>query len=355
MAGDGESGEHDRHSRATRRVGSLLLGRFELHELIGVGAFGEVYRAHDRLHPKLALAVKVLSRPSPHALYQFKREFRSLSAWSHPNLVALHELFLDEELAFFTMELVPGVDFLRYVRPLGVLDAKRLLHALRGLVDGVSALHAHGYVHRDLKPSNVLVDADGRVVIVDLGLARLFEPGDADRSEHGFTGTVGYAAPEQLALEQVGPEADWYAIGTMLYEALSGALPYDGSFAEIARQKRGAAAPLARMDGPLEALGPVCQALLAPVPAQRAGAQLLRSALGQPAHAARSSGPALVGRGAELARLRDVFEQVERGASRVVVVEGSSGLGKTTLVEHFLSELRAQHRAIVLAGRCYVN
>lgn len=350
-----ESGESDRRLRAGRRVGTSLLGRFELLELLGVGAFGEVYRARDRENPNTPLALKLLGRPSAHALYQFKREFRALSVWSHPNLVTLHDLFLDGELAFFTMELIPGVDFLRYVRPGGVLDEGRLVRALEGLHQGVSALHAHGYVHRDIKPSNVLVEPNGRVVIVDLGLAQLYGQGEAEGSEVGFTGTVHYAAPEQLVLGRVGPEADWYAVGTLLYEAISGAIPYDAPFAESYTAKLKPPAALPSSSGTLDALNAACLTLLTPDQSTRGGAEVLHSALGRATGPSAPRDSGMVGRVRELEALREIFSHVERGEPAIAVVEGSSGLGKTTLVDSFLHELRTQHRAIVLRGRCYVN
>lgn len=354
--GEAESGESDRRLRAGRRVDTLLLSRFELLELLGVGAFGEVYRARDRENPNTPLALKLLGRRNAQALYQFKREFRALSAWSHPNLVTLYDLFLDGDLAFFTMELVPGVDFLRYVRPGGVLDEQRLVQALDALHQGVSALHAHGYVHRDLKPSNVLIEPNGRVAIVDLGLATLYGQSETQGSEIGFTGTVHYAAPEQLALDQVGPEADWYAVGTMLYEALTGSLPYDAPFAEIYAAKRALPPALPAASGALEALSAACLALLAPDQSARAGAAALRNALGlSDARPAESRDTELVGRREELETLRQIFTQVEHGQPAVALVEGSSGLGKTSLVESFLDELRTNHQAVVLRGRCYVN
>jgi eukaryotic-like serine/threonine-protein kinase len=351
-AGSTESG---RRLRANQLVGSVLVERFELLRLIGVGAFGEVYHARDRQNPNTALALKILRRPSAQALYRFKREFRALGEWSHPNLVALHELFLDDETAFFSMELVAGVDFQSYVRPAGQLDHGRLLTAMRGLSDGVSALHERGRLHRDLKPANVLVESSGRVVIVDLGLATLFGRGGGSGSEAGFVGTVQYAAPEQLALGAVGPETDWYAVGTMLYEALSGALPYDAAFAEQLRQKSRPPAALTLAGDELDPLRRVCMALLQPDRKLRVGAEAVRAACGRSAAPTIVREPPFVGRERELSRLLELFQEVESGAARVALVSAQSGLGKTALVERFLHDLSSEHRATVLRGRCYVN
>jgi serine/threonine protein kinase len=351
-AGSTESG---RRARANHLVGTVLMERFELTKLLGIGAFGEVYQALDRQNPKSAQAVKILRRPSAQALYRFKREFRALGEWSHPNLVSLHELFLDRELAFFSMELVAGVDFHSFVRPGGHLNKERLFTATLGLCEGVSALHDRGRLHRDLKPANVLVEASGRAVIVDLGLATLFGRGAAVGSEAGFIGTVQYAAPEQLAGGAVGPETDWYAVGIMLYEALSGALPYDAAFAEQLRHKSHPPPPLALVGDDLDPLRRVCVELLSPDKRARPAARELRTALGSYARPATVTEPSFVGRERERAQLAELFREVEQGASRVALVSAPSGLGKTALVERFLRDLSAEHRATVLRGRCYVN
>lgn len=351
-AGSTESG---RRARANHLVGTVLLERFELLALLGVGAFGEVYRARDRQNPNTPLAVKILRRPSAQALYRFKREFRALGEWSHPNLVALHELFLDSESAFFSMELVAGSDFQKHVRPDGLLSKERLFAALQGLCEGVSALHERGRLHRDLKPANVLVEPSGRVVIVDLGLATLFGRGAAFGSEIGFIGTVQYAAPEQLAGGAVSPETDWYAVGIMLYEALSGGLPYDAPFAEQLQQKSRPPEALPMQGDDLDPLRRVCLALLQPDKKLRAGASELRATLGRGATPTVVSEPPFVGRTEQLAQLAELFHEVERGASRVALVSAASGLGKTALVERFLRDLGGELRATVLRGRCYVN
>ena len=350
------SGGLDWRGSADARLGRQLAGRFELTGLLGIGSFGDVYEARDLHSPGAPIALKLLRHPSAHALYRFKREFRALAEVSHPNLVALHELFLDESDAFFTLELVRGVDFHSFVRPLGVLSRERLAQALRGLCEGVSALHARGRLHRDLKPGNVLCEPGGRVVIVDFGLATLFAHGDEQGSEQGFVGTANYAAPEQLAMGEVGPESDWYAVGTMLYEALSGTLPFEGPFSALWAAKGRTPEPLPELPPDLLDLGELCLRMLAPDKELRAGAGELARALGElPRRAPTGTEQPFVGRAAQLAELHALFARVEHGALSAPVVLASSGLGKTALVERFLDQLRSDHRAIVLRGRCYVN
>src|SRR5262249_41815528 len=150
----------------------------------------------------------------------------------HENLVALHELHADGGRWFFTMELVDGVPFLDRVRPGGRLDSERLRDGLAQLARGLGRLHDAGIVHRDLKPSNVLRGGDGRGVLRDFGLA-------AERPDEPWAGTAAYLAPEGPRT----PAADWYAVGVMLYEALTGALPFAGHPLDILARKQRAEAP----------------------------------------------------------------------------------------------------------------
>jgi serine/threonine protein kinase len=210
--------------------------RFEMRGELGVGATGAVYRVLDRRRGE-EVALKTLRRVSGSDLYRFKREFRSLTGIHHPNLATLHELYVVGNEWMFTMELVVGERFDQYVRPGGELDEARLRDALRQLADGLCALHAAGKIHRDLKPSNVLVDRQGRCVILDFGLVVPTE--NADRThEGGSVGTIAYMSPEQAADLPLTDATDWYAVGVMLHEALVGVRPIRGSPQDIFLRKQ---------------------------------------------------------------------------------------------------------------------
>jgi eukaryotic-like serine/threonine-protein kinase len=341
--------------------------RFVVQRRLGAGSFGVVYEVRDRERNR-NVALKTLRVSAGRNLYRFKQEFRSLADVSHPNLVTLYELLADGEQWFFTMELVDGVAFLDYVRggpsPAGPME--RLRRALLQLGQGVCALHAAGKLHRDIKPSNVLVTEEGRVVLLDFGLIRDLRPGVTHTID--AVGTPAYMSPEQASERPLTESSDWYSVGVMLYEALTGALPFSGPVLEVLRRKQldDPPPPSALVREVPEEIDALCRSLLRRVPGQRAsGVEYLRCLrrLGAPieisppepapAPSATTAAP-FVGRAAELARLREAYATVRSGYPITVTVHGGSGIGKTALVRRFLAELRAQSPPpVILYGRCY--
>jgi hypothetical protein len=333
------------------------LGRFELIRRIGVGSTGAVYAARDPADGARAVAVKHLVRLDGDGVYRFKSEFRALTFVVHPHLVRLYELIEDHREWLVTMELVEGDDFLDYVRPAGVLDVARLEHALVGIVSGLGALHAHGKLHRDLKPSNVRVTPAGRVVILDLGLAlvleaaRLGAPGDGRGGAPELAGTPAYMSPEQARSQPLDAASDAYALGVMLYEALYGRLPFEGSGIEQLLGRLGEPPPLPPLPGVPEHLRALCRGLLVRERAQRLSLAEVRARLGQSSSAPPRAEVPFVGRAAELAALHAArAEATERAV--VVDVVGASGSGKSTLIERFVHEATADGARVVVA-RCY--
>ncbi len=184
------------------------------------------------------VALKVLPAVDGDSLHRFKREFRALVDVTHPNLVGLRTLESDGAQWFITLDLLDGCDFLSYVRLDGRMDEGRLRYALAQMAAGVMALHARDVVHRDLKPGNVMVTVSGRLVILDFGLVAELGRAGALSTAGGIAGTPAYMAPEQAAGGATGPPADWYAVGVMLHEALTGARPFDGDSWSVMRDKQ---------------------------------------------------------------------------------------------------------------------
>ncbi|MBL8622504.1 MAG: protein kinase [Myxococcales bacterium] len=338
-------------------VGSTLGGRFELQRRIGGGAMGEVYEALDRDRGEL-VALKTLSRADGETLLRFKREFRALQTTAHANLVALRELVSDGERWFFTMELVRGRHFLEAVDR----DPRRLRALLPQVVDGLRSLHEAGLVHRDVKPSNIMVTDAQRVVILDFGLVTTTDLGKQS-TEGRAIGTIDYMAPEQAVGAKVTPAADWYALGVMVYEALTGQVPHQGHPLQVMMAKQQVEAPLASGLAPAapRELVTLCRDLLRIEPTARPDGAAITRRLGGAPRSTLSLAPRgstmgqapFVGRDAELAALRTSIE-ASRGHALVHVVVGESGIGKSELVaQACAAATAAEPRTLVLRGRCY--
>ncbi|HVC96341.1 MAG TPA: protein kinase [Pirellulales bacterium] len=335
------------------------LGEYELRRELGRGGMGTVYEAiHLRRGDRVAL--KTLPTVDGARLHRFKREFRSLADVNHPNLIGLGTLESDGGHWFFTMDLIDGTDFLSYVRPQGTLDEARLRAALGQLVAAVMALHGHHIIHRDLKPSNVMVDHDGRVLVLDFGLVMELDDMGGPTASGRVEGTPRYMAPEQAAGERVGSAADWYAVGVMLYETLAGKPPFQGPLLKMLQDKQQLdPAPISPVAGLPGDLAELAMRLLNRDPEQRPDARQIAKTISLrttgAVSAARSPGSLLVGRTAQLQALAAAYETViaDRRPG-TVFIGGRSGEGKTSLAEHFLERLRRrQAPPTILSGRCY--
>jgi hypothetical protein len=392
------SGTHDAQSAESWK-GS---GRYEVLRCLGRGGMGVVYEVFDRERRQL-VALKTLPRFDADALYRFKQEFRTLAGVHHRNLVHLYELVASEEgEIFFTMELVNGRAFSAFVRgyagqsgaPGAVAtlvegsgerdtlrpgaresatpaprvcpaNLDRLRPALRQLARGVQAIHSAGRLHRDLKPSNVLVTREGRVVILDFGVAT--ELRDMDRAAPVGTGeTVGtarYMAPEQVGGDEApNPASDWYSVGVMLYEALVGRAPFLGSMNDVLRLKNtiDPLRPSACVEGAPEDLDALCMAMLRRDPAERpSGEEILRrldasqSSAPPAAFGEVQGGTAFIGRESQLRTLREAFDAARAGRATTVRIGGPPGMGKSTIVHRFLDDIVRGSEALVLRGRAY--
>jgi tetratricopeptide (TPR) repeat protein len=339
--------------------------RFSRPRILGSGSAGTVYRVHDA-ELGTDVALKVLHGVSVDDLIALKQEFRSLVDIAHPNLVCLHELIVEDAASFFTMDLVEGPDFLDYVRAAsGSARIDRLTRSLAQLALGVSALHEAGRLHRDLKPSNILVTARGRVVVLDFGLVTTKVRGRFGAAEGELAGTVAYMAPEQVFGTAVAA-SDWYSVGVIAYEAITGALPHAGDAAAMVNARLRAAPPPPRgtdIEVP-DTLVALITALLQPRPEERPdGAEVLRALraaltgrLAVPAAGGARGDDVFVGRQPELRCLEAALDDVRvRRQPAIVCLEGPSGIGKSSLLHRFLDGAEADGNAVVLRGRCHIR
>jgi hypothetical protein len=339
------------------------LERFEVRRALGAGGLGVVYEAIDRA-TGAAVAIKTLHDVTPDALYRMQRELQLLQGLEHPNVCQHYELFEHDGRWYVTMECVRGEHILDAIRDdQGDYDEVWLRDALSQLANALCALHEAGLVHRDLKPSNVLVEPSGRVVLIDFGFVETRASSGVSHSE-AIVGTPHYMAPEQAVQGDVGPAADWYSFGVLLFEALTRRLPHDGDSAlSIMLTKQHTDAPRAsslRDDVPPD-LDRLCAELLRADPARRpVGGSILRRLGGDGSSrdsrlALTSSiwlGGPFVGRNDELAALRTALVDLENGRPIVVILEGTAGIGKSSLVRRFSDEAFAAG-ALVLSGQCY--
>jgi serine/threonine protein kinase len=375
---------------------------YEILGMLGRGGMGTVYRAYDRKQGTV-VALKTVARGRPEALYRFKQEFRALRDVAHPNLVNLYELISDGHDWFLAMELIDGVDFMQAVR-MGVSDEETRLEGkttivslesesesatviaptgassagferkvsplstdrrdvlrrmLRQLAEGVQALHDAGKLHRDIKPANVLVTRQGRVVLLDFGLVAEQDDAGLHLSTEGrVLGTIAYMSPEQATGAPVSPASDWYSVGVMLYETLTGRRPFQERSPYVLMDSRrlDPIPPQELVPDLPDDLASLCVDLLRPVPEERPSGRDVLSRLGEPPTslvATRGMPGSLVGRERHRAALDAAFDSVVQGRTVILRVHGPSGAGKTALARYFLDSLIETNRAIVLQGRCY--
>jgi serine/threonine protein kinase len=335
--------------------------RFKIRRRLGSGAFGTVYEAYDR-ERKASIALKLLERCRPDSLYRFKREFRSLVNTRHENLVHLYELISEGGRWFFTMELVDGVDFIEYVRPHNDhCDYGRLRNALRQLVFAVNSLHAAKQIHRDLKPANVLVSKSGRLVVLDFGLIKQLED-DLPLQTMTMVGTPAYMSPEQADHLPLNTASDWYSIGVMLFQALTGSLPNSSSLVQRWTSDSQLSEPRAVNPEVPADLNDLCRRLLERTPYNRpTGEQVSRAMVDVTESGADSgmervvpSSESFFGREEELRVLDAALAETLSGKLTVVLIEGASGIGKSALAHHFLRSIKLRHAdTLTLVGRCY--
>ena len=211
------------------------LGAYEIIALLGSGGMGQVYRAHD---PRLKrdIAIKVLRSNNPDHRRRFEREALAVAALNHPNIVTIFSVEEADGVPFLTMELVDGTPLTALIRE-GGLPLGELLPLTISICGALAAAHARGIVHRDLKPANIMVGSDGRVKMLDFGLAKALQPSPYDTMQETgegiLVGTLAYMSPEQLMADTVDARSDVFSLGLLLFEMATGKRPFEGQNAAV--------------------------------------------------------------------------------------------------------------------------
>lgn len=210
-------------------VGRLLDGRYRVESRIARGGMATVYLALD-IRLDRTVALKVMHRSlaeDPAFVRRFIGEAKSVASLSHPNVVHVFDQGTDNDIVYLSMEYVPGKTLRDVLRERGRLPAREALEVMIPVLAALGAAHQAGMVHRDMKPENVLLTDDGRVKVVDFGLARAIEATNQTRTGV-MIGTIGYMSPEQVTTGGADVRSDVYAAGIMLFELVTGQQPYDG-------------------------------------------------------------------------------------------------------------------------------
>lgn len=254
------------NSAAILHPGQILAGRFEIREMLGIGGMGAVYKAYDRDIERI-IALKCI-RPelinNPEVVLRFTQELLLARQISHKNVVRIFDVRDSGGLKFITMEHLQGRDLGSLVEERGKLPVEETLSIIRQVCSGLSSAHSEGVVHRDLKPSNIMIEPQGRVVVMDFGLARAQDQ-DLMTRTGAIMGTFQYMSPEQAKGEKADARSDIFTVGIILYELLTGKTPYhcDSSVASLLKRTQEAAVPPSTIDSsiprPLNAI--VCKCL----------------------------------------------------------------------------------------------
>jgi serine/threonine-protein kinase len=210
-------------------VGDVLAGRYELQELVGTGGMSSVFRAHDRVLER-TVALKVLHQrltADNEYVERFRREARMVAGLSHQNIVTVIDRDEDDGVPFIVFEFVPGENLKQLVQRAGPLPVERALTIAIQIARGLAFAHANGFVHRDVKPQNVLLN-DGQAKVTDFGIARALDVKSGVTQTGTVLGTSDYIAPEQAQGRPVDEHTDVYSLGVVLYELLTGELPFSG-------------------------------------------------------------------------------------------------------------------------------
>lgn len=212
--------------------GKRLDGRYEIREIIGVGGMAVVYKAYDNIDDRI-VAIKILKDEyltNEDFKRRFKNESKAIAVLSHPNIVRVYNVSFGDRLQYIVMEYVDGITLKEYIQQQGVIDWKEAVHFTSQILAALQHAHDKGIVHQDIKPQNIMLLHDGTIKVADFGIAR-FSRTDNNTTSENAIGSVHYISPEQARGEMTDDKADIYSVGVVLYEMITGQLPFQSDSA----------------------------------------------------------------------------------------------------------------------------
>ena len=216
-------------------IGKMLDNRYEILERIGTGGMAIVYKAKCHRLNRL-VAIKILKSDlaqNEEFRRRFNAESQAVAQLSHPNIVAVYDVSRSSDLEYIVMELIDGITLKQYMQKKGgKLNWREALHFITQIVKALGHAHSRGIIHRDIKPHNVMVLRDGSVKVADFGIARLTSASQNTMTQEAL-GSVHYISPEQARGDRTDARSDIYSAGVVLYEMLTGRLPFEGLFHKI--------------------------------------------------------------------------------------------------------------------------
>ncbi len=213
-------------------IGKRLDGRYEIHELIGVGGMANVYRCTDTIDDR-EVAIKILKDEylnNEEFIRRFKNESKAIAMLSHQNIVKVYDVSFGDMIQYIVMEYIDGITLKEYIDQQGIIEWKDTIHLTIQVLRALQHAHECGIVHRDIKPQNIMLLQDGTIKVTDFGIARFSDKSTRTMTEQAI-GSVHYIAPEQAKGDATDGKTDIYSVGVMLYEMLTGKLPFDGDSA----------------------------------------------------------------------------------------------------------------------------
>lgn len=215
------------------QIGKLFAGRYRILKSIGRGGMADVYLAKDLILDNEEVAIKVLRtnyQTDQIAVARFQREARAMAELNHPNIVSIRDIGEEDGQQFLVMEYVDGLDLKKYIQDHAPLSNNEVVRIMEEVLSAMTLAHQQGIVHRDLKPQNILLTKDGTVKVTDFGIAVAFAETSLTQT-NSMLGSVHYLSPEQARGSKATVQSDIYAMGIMLFEMLTGHIPYDGDSA----------------------------------------------------------------------------------------------------------------------------